>query len=205
MKAVFINGSPRKGGNTEILLRAAMKPLEAAGWETPFIQLGGAKIKGCIACYKCFENKDQRCAVKNDVLNDCLEQIFSADALVLGSPTYFTDVTAELKALIDRTGLVAIANGGLLYGKVGAAVIAVRRGGGTHAYDSINHMYLMSGMVVPGSTYWNLGYGLNPGDVSGDAEALRNMGHLGQAIACLGKALATVKGEYPKMPAAGEA
>jgi multimeric flavodoxin WrbA len=204
MKVVAINGSPRKGGNTEILLRAALAPLEAAGWDTSLIQLGGAKIRGCIACYKCFENKDQRCAVRNDVANDCLAEIFSADAVIMGSPTYFTDVTAELKALIDRTGLVAIANGGLLYGKIGAAVIAVRRGGGTHAFDSINHMYLMSGMVVPGSAYWNLGYGLNPGDVSGDAEGLRNMQHLGKAVACLGKALATVKAEYPGMPAGSE-
>ncbi|WP_243357927.1 flavodoxin family protein [Fundidesulfovibrio terrae] len=204
MKVVAINGSPRKGGNTETLLREALKPLQAAGWESSFIQLGGAKIRGCIACYKCFENKDARCAVKTDVANDCLAEIFAADAVIMGSPTYFTDVTAELKALIDRAGLVAIANGGLLYGKIGAAVIAVRRGGGTHAYDSINHMYLMSGMVVPGSSYWNLGYGLNPGDVGGDAEGLRNMHHLGQSIACLGKALATVKGEYPGMPAGGE-
>jgi multimeric flavodoxin WrbA len=200
MKAVFINGSPRKGGNTEILLREVLKPLQADGWETSLIQVGGAKIRGCSACFKCFENKDKRCAMKNDVLNDCLEQIIEADAVILGSPTYVSDVTAEMKALIDRAGLVAVANDGLFYGKIGAAVVAVRRGGATHAYDSLNHLFLISGMIVPGSSYWNMGYGLNPGEVSGDAEGMRNMDHLGRAIAFLGKALKPFAGQYPGMP-----
>lgn len=205
MKAVAINGSPRKGGNTERLLREVLKPLDASGWETKLIQVGNAKIRGCIACYKCFENRDMRCAVKNDAFNDCMAEMATADAIILGTPTYFTDVSAELKAVIDRSGLVAIANGMAFAGKIGAAVVAVRRGGGTHAYDSINHMYLMSGMIVPGSSYWNLGYGMNPGDVEGDAEGMRNMRHLGQAIDWLGKAVKPVMGEYPKMPVPGEA
>ena len=203
MKALAISGSPRKGGNTETLLREVLKPLEAAGWETAFIQVGGAKIKGCAACYKCFENKDKRCAVKNDVFNDVLEQMLEADALILGSPTYFTDVSAEMKALLDRSGIVSVANAGALAGKIGAAVVAVRRGGGTHVYDTINHMYLMNGMIVPGSSYWNLGYGLNPGEVANDAEAMRNMKHLGQAIAWLGKAVKPHLAEYPPLPPRG--
>src|ERR1019366_6232218 len=140
MKAVAINGSPRKGGNTEILLKKALVPLAASGWETGFIQLGGTPIPGCQACYQCFE------------------KMVAADAIILGSPTYFTDVSAEMKALLDRAGLVALANGGLFRGKIGAAVVAVRRGGGTHAFDTMNHMFLMSGAIVPGSTYWNLGF-----------------------------------------------
>jgi multimeric flavodoxin WrbA len=198
MKVLAVNGSPRKGGNTEILLRGVLEPLEAAGWETSLVQVGGAKIRGCTACFKCFENKDMRCAVKNDVLNDILAMMLAADAVILGSPTYFTDVSAEMKALLDRSGLVNIANGTAFAGKIGAAVVAVRRGGGTHAYDTINHMFLMSGMIVPGSSYWNLGYGLNPGDVSDDGEALRNMHHLGQAIAWLGKAVQPHREDYPR-------
>jgi len=204
MKAVAINGSPRKGGNTETLLKEVLKPLEAAGWETSFMQVGGAKIRGCIACFKCFENKDGQCAVKNDVFNDCMAQMLSADAIILGSPTYFTDVSAELKALIDRSGLVAIANGTAFAGKIGAAVVAVRRGGGTHVYDTINHMYLMNGMIVPGSSYWNLGFGLNPGEAAGDEEGMRNMNHLGQTIDWLGKTIKPNLGNYPKMPVPGE-
>ncbi|MFZ5427578.1 MAG: flavodoxin family protein [Thermodesulfobacteriota bacterium] len=204
MKAVAINGSPRKGGNTETLLKEVLKPLEAAGWETAFIQVGGAKIKGCMACFKCFEKQDKQCAIKNDVFNDCMAEMLSADAVILGSPTYFTDVSAELKALIDRSGLVAIANGTAFAGKIGAAVVAVRRGGGTHVYDTINHMYLMSGMIVPGSSYWNLGFGLNPGEAAGDAEGMRNMNHLGQTIDWLGRTIKPNLGSYPRMPLPGE-
>lgn len=204
MKVLAVNGSPRKGGNTQRLLREVLDTLDKAGWETSFFQVGGRKIRGCIACYKCFENKDRRCAVATDIFNDCLELMLEADAVILGSPTYFTDVSAELKALIDRSGLVAIANGMAFAGKIGAAVVAVRRGGGTHAYDTINHMYLMSGMLVPGSSYWNLGYGLSPGDVESDAEGLRNMRHLGQAIDWLGRAVAPHLASYPRPPIPGE-
>ncbi len=199
MKAVAINGSPRKGGNTEILLRKVLEPLTAAGWETEFIQLGGKKIKGCTACYGCFNSNDGRCTDKTDVFNECFEKMLAAQAIILGSPTYFTDVSAEMKALLDRAGFVSVANGGLLRGKIGAAVVAVRRGGGTHAFDTMNHMFLMSGVIIPGSTYWNLGYGLEKGDVARDEEALRNMEDLGRTIAWLGKAMEGYMGSYPKV------
>jgi multimeric flavodoxin WrbA len=189
MKAITINGSPRKGGNTEILLKKALAPLAAAGWETEFVQLGGKPIRGCQACYECFKKKNSKCSQKDDVFDRCMEKMLEADAILLGSPTYFTDVTSEMKALLDRAGLVAVANGGLFRGKIGAAVVAVRRGGGTHAFDTINHMFLMSGVIVPGSTYWNLGFGLDKGDVAKDDEASRNMNDLGQTIAWLGAAI----------------
>jgi multimeric flavodoxin WrbA len=189
MKAVAINGSPRQGGNTESLLREVLKPPSKAGWDTEFIQLGGTPIRGCRACYQCFKAKNSRCGQKDDGFNACLEAMLQADAIILGSPTYFSDVSAELKALLDRAGLVGVANGGLFRRKIGAAVIAVRRGGGTHAFDTINHMFLMSGMIVPGSTYWNLGFGLDKGEVKDDEEGLRNMADLGQTIAWLGKAI----------------
>jgi multimeric flavodoxin WrbA len=189
MKAVAINGSPRKGGNTEILLRKALAPLIAAGWEAEFVQLGGTPIRGCQACYQCFEKQNSRCSQKDEVFNPCFAKMVAADAILLGSPTYFTDVSAEMKSLLDRAGLVALANGGLFRGKIGAAVVAVRRGGGTHAFDTMNHMFLMSGAIVPGSTYWNLGFGREKGEVSGDDEAARNMHDLGQTIAWLGEAI----------------
>jgi multimeric flavodoxin WrbA len=151
MKAIAINGSPRKGGNTEILLKQVLKPLEASGWKTEYLQIGGKPIRGCTACMKCVENKNGRCVIEGDFVNDCLEKMFEADAIILGSPTYFADVTTEMKALIDRAGFVALANGGAFSGKIGAAVVAVRRGGGTHVFDSINHMFQISSMIVPGS------------------------------------------------------
>src|SRR5512136_1427636 len=197
MKAVAINGSPRKGGNTEILLKKVLAPLAAAGWETELIQLGGAPIRGCRACYHCFDAKDSRCGQKDDFFNQCFEKMVAADAIILGSPTYFTDVSSEMKALLDRAGLVALAGGGLFRGKIGAAVVAVRRGGGTHAFDTMNHMFLMSGAIVPGSTYWNLGFGLDKGDVAKDEEAGRNMEDLGRTIAWLGKAISQNAGSRP--------
>ncbi|AAS95299.1 flavodoxin family protein [Nitratidesulfovibrio vulgaris] len=197
MYALAINGSPRKGGNTEIMLNKALEPLAAAGWETELVQVGGRNIRGCIACYKCFENKDGRCAVTKDKFNDVMEKMLRADALILGSPTYFTDVTAELKAVLDRSGLVAIANGTAFRGKIGAAVVVARRGGATHVYDTINHMFLMSQMLVPGSIYWNLGYGRDKGEVESDAEAMANMDHLGKVIDWLGKATAPHRDAYP--------
>jgi len=204
MKAVAINGSPRSGGNTEVMLNKVLGPLKEAGWETEYLKIGGRPVRGCTACMKCFENQNSRCVIEQDGMNEYLEKIFQADAVILGSPTYFTDVTAEMKALLDRAGIVALANGGKLKGKIGAAVVAARRGGGTHVFDSINHLFLMSSMIVPGSTYWNLGFGLGKEEVLGDDEGMNNMAHLGKTIDWLGKAIASSTSAFPTPPA-GEA
>ncbi|MCF8093953.1 MAG: flavodoxin family protein [Desulfobacteraceae bacterium] len=198
MYALAVNGSPRKDGNTYNLLKEVLVPIEQAGWETEIVQVGGKEVRGCIACYKCFENKDKRCSVDKDMFNQVMEKMVRADALILGSPTYFTDVSAELKAVLDRSGLVSQANGVLFRGKIGAAVAAVRRGGATHVFDTINHMFLMSQMIVPGSTYWNMGIGFDKGDVVDDAEGMKNMRHLGAVIAWLGKAVKENIESYPQ-------
>ncbi len=197
MKAIAMNGSPRAGGNTEIMLRKVLEPLDAAGWSTEYRQIGGKPVRGCLACGKCVERKNGRCVIEGDVVNEYLELMYAADAIILGSPTYFADVTTELKALIDRAGFVALANGGAFSGKIGAAVVAVRRGGATHVFDTINHMFLISSMIVPGSLYWNLGMGLDKGEVLDDDEAMRNMTHLGKTIEWLGKAMAVASDTSP--------
>ncbi len=197
MKALAINGSPRRDGNTRLLLESALAPLAQAGWATELVQIGGKAIHGCRACGMCMEERDNRCSSSRDCFNEVFEKMLGADAILLGSPTYFADVTAEMKALMDRAGFVAMANGSALAGKIGAAVVAVRRGGGTHAFDTMNHLFFISQMIVPGSTYWNLGYGLQEGQVSGDAEALRNMAHLGRAVAWLGEAVHASASPYP--------
>ncbi|HOV86915.1 MAG TPA: flavodoxin family protein [Syntrophobacteraceae bacterium] len=189
MKAVAFNGSARKDGNTAVLIKTVFEELEKEGIETELVQLAGRKIRGCTACFKCFTNKDQRCSVKEDYANECIEKMLAADAVILGSPTYFADVTAELKALIDRAGLVAIANDSMLRRKVGAAVVAVRRGGAVHAFDTINHFFLINQMIVPGSIYWNMGVGLEKGEVAKDEEGLRTMKVLGENMAWLLKAI----------------
>jgi multimeric flavodoxin WrbA len=185
MKVVAFNGSARKDGNTAILVRRVFQELESAGIETELVQLAGERTRGCVACYQCFEKKDQRCALKDDVVNDCLEKMIAADGIILASPTYFADLTSELKALIDRAGFVARANDHLFRRKVGAAVVAVRRAGAIHAFDSINHLFLISQMIVPGSLYWNIGFGREKGEVEQDEEGLRTMEVLGQNMAWL--------------------
>jgi multimeric flavodoxin WrbA len=197
MKVLGINGSPKKNGNTHLLLESVLAPMIQAGWEAEIVQIGGQSIHGCRACGLCVERKDNLCGSGKDVFNGVFAKMRAADAIILGSPTYFTDVSTEMKALIDRAGFVAMANEAAFAGKIGAAVVAVRRGGSTHAFDTMNHLFLISQMIVPGSTYWNMGYGLEPGEVAGDAEALRNMAHLGQAVDWLGKAVKKYETPYP--------
>ena len=191
MKVIAFNGSARKDGNTAVLIKQVFSELEKQDIETEMIQFSGQIIRGCIACYKCFENKNQRCSLKDDVVNDCIEKMLEADGIILASPTYFADVSSELKALIDRAGLVAKANSEMFKHKVGAAIVAVRRGGSIHAFDSINHFFLISQMIIPGSSYWNMGFGLEKGDAKKDEEGLQTMATLGRNIAWLLKKIQT--------------
>lgn len=185
MKVVAINGSPRKGGNTEIMLNAVLEPIKAAGIETKIIQVGGQNIHGCRGCWACQKLLNRKCAFNDDIVNDILEDLFSANAIIWGTPSYYSNMTPELKALIDRAGIVASANGKLFRHKVGAAVIAERRGGGSFIQASIHEMMLMSEMIIPGSTYWNFGFGRDKGEISADAEAMANMKNLGENILML--------------------
>jgi len=190
MKVIAFNGSARKNGNTAIMLHVVLDELKSKKIDTELVELSGKKIHGCIACYKCFQNKDQRCAVKKDIANECIEKMLASDGILLGSPTYFGDVSTEIKALMDRAGLVAKANGDMFKRKVGAAVVVARRGGAIHAFDSMNHFFLISQMIIPGSNYWNMGFGLNKGDVKKDEEAMQTMTLLGQNMAWLLKKVA---------------
>jgi multimeric flavodoxin WrbA len=185
MKALAINGSPRAGGNTEYLLKKVLEPVAEAGIETELLQIGGKLVHGCIACYKCRENKNAKCAIANDVVNEYIAKMIEADAIILGSPAYFADVTTELKALIDRSGFVAGGNGRLFRRKVGAAVAVNRRGGAMHVFDTINHFFQITGFIIPGSTYWNFAVGREKGEVANDAEGLANIRDLGETIAWL--------------------
>lgn len=191
MKAIAFNGSPRKGGNTEYLLKKVLEPIAEAGIDTELVQIGGLQLRGCIGCYKCRENKNKKCAITDDRMNEFIAKMIEADAIILGSPTYFAGMTSDMKALIDRSGFVAGGNGRLFSRKIGAAVAVHRRGGATNVQDAINHMFLINRMIIPGSTYWNFGVGLKKGDVSEDEEALVNMKDLGETIAWLVKTLNT--------------
>ena len=185
MKVVAINGSPRRDGNTAILIKEVFKILENHGIETELIQLGNKPVHGCTACMKCREIQDGKCHIKNDHLNLCLQKMVEADGIIIGSPVYFADVTTEIKALIDVAGYVTRANGFTLKRKIGAAVIAVRRGGALHAFETINNFFLINQMIVPGSSYWNFAFGRNPGEVVNDEEGMQTMQTLGENMAWL--------------------
>ncbi|MCX7781309.1 MAG: flavodoxin family protein [Negativicutes bacterium] len=185
MKVLGINGSPRKDGNTAILIKTVFAELEKQGIKTELIQLAGRPVRGCMACYGCFQNKDGQCVLKNDIVNECIAKIKEADGVILGSPTYFTGVTAEMKALIDRVGFVARANDYMFKYKVGAAVMAVRRGGAIHAFDTMNHFLHYNQMFMVGATYWNMVYGRDIGEVEKDEEGMNNMRALGENMAWL--------------------
>jgi len=189
MKIIGINGSPRRGGNTEILIKTVFEELEKEGIETEFIQLGGKLVHGCTACQKCREIKDGRCHIKNDFLNEVIAKMVEADGMILGSPTYFADITTEMKALIDVSGYVTRGNGHLLRRKIGAAVIVERRGGALHAFETINNFFLINQMIIPGSSYWNFAFGSTPGDVLKDEEGMKTMRTLGENMAWLMKKL----------------
>jgi len=188
-KVVAFNGSARKGGNTAILLRYVLKELEKEGIETELVELSGLKIHGCLACRKCSLNKDRRCSQTGDEGNALIAKMEEADGILLGSPTYVADISPEIKALMDRACMVSGANGGIFRRKAGAAVVAVRRAGAIHAFDALNHFFLITEMIVPGSLYWNIGVGREIGDVEKDEEGIRTMRTLGQNMAWLLKKL----------------
>jgi len=189
MKVLAINGSARKDGNTAILINAVFDELRKESIDTEMIQLAGERIQGCLACYRCRELKNRRCVMDDDGVNDYIAAMAEADGILLGSPVYFTDVTSEMKALIDRAGFVARGNDHMFRRKAGAAVVSVRRAGALHTFDTINHFFLISQMIVPGSVYWNLGMGGKIGEVESDEEGLRTMRTLGQNMAWLLKKL----------------
>ena len=189
LHVVAFNGSARKNGNTAILINYVLQELEKEGITTELVQLSGNKIRGCTACMKCFENRDKRCVIDDDMVNDCIRKMIEADGIILGSPVYFSDVPAEMKALIDRAGFVSMANGELFRRKVGAAAVAVRRTGAIHTADTLIHFLLGRDMILTG--FPGIGMGLNIGDVDRDLEGVDRMKAIGQNMAWMMKLVAS--------------
>ena len=187
MKVLAINSSARKDGNTAILLERVLKELRKEGIETELIQLAGQIIEPCKACWAC--GGQGNCVHRKDSFREIFGKMKAADGILLGSPVYSANISANMQALLERAAVVGDMNPGLLTHKVGAAVTAVRRGGALNAVDAMNHFFLNHEMIVVGSTYWNMAYGQLPGDVEKDAEGLANMANLGKNMAWLLKAL----------------
>ena len=191
MKVVAFNGSARRDGNTAILIRRVLQVLEEEGIRTELIQLAGEQIRGCNACRSCYTTKNKRCAIEDDNGNKYIRKMLKADGIILGSPVYFSMMAPELKALSDRAFYVARANSDMFKRKVGAAVVAVRRAGGIPTFDAINHYFLISQMIIPASSYWNVGVGHKKGVVETDEEGMETMETLGKNMAWLIKKLKT--------------
>ena len=182
MKAIFVNGSPRKKGNTFMLLNMVMDELEERGIETELIQAGGRGIHGCIACGKCGDISPAGCVFDDDLVNESIRKIETADALIIGSPVYFGSLSAQTKAFIDRVGYATRPHK-LLKGMVCASVVAVRRNGAIAAFNTINNLFTISESIIVGSSYWNQGVGVKIGDVLDDEEGIDTMKTLGQNMA----------------------
>ncbi len=193
MKFLAINGSPHKEGNTAILLQKVLDVAQKEGHSTEIFQLPTKDLQVCVGCRQCAVNKDEKCVISSDYLNDLVQKMKDADVLIFGSPVYMAGVSAQMKAFIDRAALVCRASGYLLKGKVGAAVVAARRGGALPAVDTLNHFFAIQQMFVAGSTYWNFALGNAPGEVNSDQEGLDNMENLGENLLKLATTLHSEK------------
>jgi multimeric flavodoxin WrbA len=190
MTVLAINGSPNADGNTAIMLKWALEELSIEGFKTELIQEAGGPLQGCQNCGFCDNDAQGRCAI-DDGIGRLIPRIAAAEAVILGSPVYFSDLTPWLKALIDRAGFALSRGGNPLRRKPGAAVVVARRAGHVHTFDSINHFFGIMEMITVGSSYWNLGVGREHGTVSDDTEARGTMRDLGRNMAWLLKKLAS--------------
>ncbi len=190
MKVLAICGSPRPQGNTSLLLREALKVLGEQGIATEYISLHDKTIAPCIACGTCSkEGKKNRCAQEDD-FQTVFEAMAQADGLLVGSPVYFGSATPDLMALLDRAGYVAYNGDNVFFRKVGSPIVVARRAGVNFTYAQLQFFFIIMGMVVPGSSYWPIAYGRDPGEVAQDAEGLRTVARLAENMAWLMKKLA---------------
>jgi len=194
MKVLAFNGSPNKEGNTYHAIKLVAAELEKAGIETEIVQVGNKAIRGCIACYQCIKTLDERCGLKDDEVNGWIQKMKQADAIILGSPVYYSAINGTMKSFLDRAFFVTGVNGGLLRHKVGASVVAVRRSGGIPTFDQLNHFLNYSEMLLATSNYWNVIHGRAPGEALQDEEGVQIMRVLGKNMAWLMKLVENGKG-----------
>ena len=185
MKAIGIVGSPRKNGNTEILTAHTLKAIAKEGLDTELIRLAGLDIRPCNACMAC--NEEERCPIDDDML-PIYNKMKEADAIILASPVYFGSATSLIKALIERAGYMSY-QGKPFAGKVGGPLVVARRAGMNFAFAELTFWFHIMGIINPGSTYWNVAFGRDKGDVLGDEEGLATAWNFGKNVAFLVKKL----------------
>jgi multimeric flavodoxin WrbA len=194
MKVLAINGSPNKEGNTWHALNMVGEELKNNEIDFEILHIGNKHIHGCLGCKKCAEHKDEKCSIKKDDLNKWLQMAKAADGLLIGSPVYYSGIAGTLKSFLDRLFYVSGSNGNLFRHKVGAAVIAVRRTGGSSTLDALNHYFTVTEMLIPGSSYWNIIHGRTPGEVEQDIEGKQALRVLGKNMAWLLKMKEATRG-----------
>lgn len=175
-------GSPRIGGNTERLLTEALKAAAEDGAETELLRLADSEVKPCDACLSC--RKTGECRIEDD-FKSIFDKMVEADSIILGSPVYFGSATPQAKALIDRAGYLSIAKGRVFENKVGGPMVVARRAGQNFTLAQLLFFFLHQGMIVPGSTYWNVAFGREKGDVVKDEEGIQTARNFGKRIVWL--------------------
>lgn len=174
-KVIGINGSPRAEGNTSLVLKEMARELAKAGVEMEILHIGNRMIRGCQACGACSRNRNERCIIADDPVNEAIGKMKQADAIILGSPVHYAGIGGTMKCFCDRVFFTVASNGGMLAGKVGASVVAVRRSGGTATWQGLNYYLTISQMTIVGSSYWNIVHGALPGEAADDAEGLQTV------------------------------
>lgn len=197
MKVVAFNGSPKKEGNTYHAIKILAEQLEKDNIEVEIIHVGNKNIHGCTACNSCFKTRDERCIIDDEV-NGWIQKMKEADGIIFGSPVHFSDISAVMKAFLDRAIYVGSANNGLYRHKVGVGVTAVRRSGGVPAYNQLNNYIGYGEMIIPTSNYWNVIYGRAPGEALKDDEGMQIMRILGKNMAWLLKLIELGEGKIEK-------
>lgn len=197
MKVIAINGSPKAAGNTYHALKIVLDELEKEGITGEILHIGKKAIRGCLACNKCAQNRDEKCIQTKDEVNGWIALMKEADGILLGSPVYFASISGTMKAFLDRAFYVNGANGGLFRHKVGASIAAVRRSGGLPTFNALNNYLLYAEMLIPASNYWNVIHGARPGEVEQDTEGVQIMQTLGRNMAWLMKLVDHGKDKIP--------
>ena len=196
MKAIAISGSSRMNGNTKMLMDRCLGVLEKEGIEITLVQMAEKRVEPCAACGGCFRTRDKQCAIKDDDFHEIFAQMLEADIIVVGSPVYFGSATPQLMSLLDRAGYVGRANESPFSRKIGGPIVVARRAGQNFTYAQLLFWYMINDMVVPGSTYWNIGFGRAIGDIQADEEAILTVERFGQAVNSL--LLVTAEGEHAR-------
>ncbi len=189
VKVLGISGSPRHGGNTEILVKLGLEVLGQQGVETEFLSLADRPVKPCLGCGGCSKSESHNCVQEDPAFDGMVEAFQAADGFLIGSPVYFGSATPQTMSLLDRMGYVARCQGNFLRHKVGAAIVVARRAGQNFTFAQLNYFFLISEMIVPGSSYWNVAFGREKGEVQNDAEGLTTVKTLAANMAWLLKKL----------------